>query len=126
MNVRLPTAILVNLSLVLTFLQAPFLHVHDHESSRHDHHGLFHAHFPHSHLHSSEKAGFCAIDSDDDAHYVNWVSSPAQDHSLPALALPYEFSFVPEQHSELCTHLVGQSGRAPPRSRLSIPRAPPA
>ncbi len=126
MGVRLPVAILVNLSLAITFLQAPFLHVHDHESSRNDHHGFFHAHFPHNHLCSSGNAGFCAIDSDDDARYVNWVSSPAQDHSLPALALPYEFRFVPEQHSELRTHLVGPSGRAPPGLRLSIPRAPPA
>src|SRR6266700_7139708 len=114
MGVRLPTAILVNLSLVLTFLQAPFLHVHDKESSRNDHHGFFHAHLPHSHLHSSEKAGFCAIDSDDDARYLNWVSSPAQDHSLLALALRYEYSFVLEQHSKPRIHLIGLSGRAPP------------
>ena len=126
MGVRLPTAILVNLSLVLAFLQAPFLHVHDHESSGNDHHGFFHAHFHHHHVNPSGKAWLCAIDSDDDAHYVNWVSSPAQDHSLPALALPYEYSFAAEQHSEPRIHPVGLSGRAPPALRLGIPRAPPA
>jgi hypothetical protein len=55
----------MNFLLALTFLQAPFQHVHEHESTQHHPHGFIHSHFPH---HRSSAAEFDDLDPDD-AHF---------------------------------------------------------
>jgi hypothetical protein len=65
MSVRACISVLMNFLLALTFLQAPFQHVHEHESTQHHPHGFIHSHFPH---HRSSAAEFDDLDPDD-AHF---------------------------------------------------------
>jgi hypothetical protein len=79
-DVRRSISILMNLMLALTFLQAPFLHVHEHEETQRHPGGFFHSHFlHHHHLAASKSAEFSGLDPDDDAVYQQWFSATISD-----------------------------------------------
>jgi hypothetical protein len=64
----------VNLSLALAFVQAPFMHGHQHESIE-KHEGAFyiHAHFLHIDGHRLSKPELRGLDPDDDAQFEKWA-----------------------------------------------------
>src|ERR1700692_4238128 len=101
MGVRYFTTILMNFVLALTFVQAPFLHVHEHESTEHHPHGFFHTHFPHHHhLSASKLAEFRGLDPDDDAVFQQWFSATLSDLSTPVFIPTFVYSIAPAWSAE--------------------------
>jgi hypothetical protein len=125
MGVRSCISILMNLVLALTFLQAPFLHVHEHESTEHHPHGFFHTHFSHHQLLVSKTAEFCGLDPDDDAVFQEWFSATINDFSTPAFILTFICVVAPIRSSEPFFEPNILSGHDPPRRSYSSPRSPP-
>jgi hypothetical protein len=126
MGVRYFTTILMNFVLALTFVQAPFLHVHEHESTEHHPHGFFHTHFPHHHhLSASKLAEFRGLDPDDDAVFQQWFSATLSDLSTPVFIPTFAYSIAPAWSAEPFLETVILSGHDPPRRSRSAPRSPP-
>lgn len=125
MSVRRWTSILMNLALALTFLEAPFLHVHSHEITEHHRGGFFHAHFPHHHLSHSKSPEFHGLDPDDDAVYQQWFSATISDASTPVFLLSAVHTDAPKWTSEPLFEPDILSGHDPPRRSRSAPRSPP-
>jgi hypothetical protein len=123
--VRFFISIPMSLVLVLTFLQAPFLHVHQHESTEHHPHGFFHTHFPNHRLSFPKSAEFRDLDPDDDAVYEQWFSATISDLSTP-LFIPtfiYTIAFTWSYEPLIEPNIL--SGHDPPRLTCSAPRSPP-
>src|SRR5882757_7437402 len=125
MGVRSCISILMNLMLALTFLQAPFLHVHEHESTEHHPHGFLHTHFPHPHFSASKSAEFHGLDPDDDAVFQQWFSARISDLSTPVFTLTSIYTVTPIRSPEPFFESNILGGHDPPRRSLSSPRAPP-
>jgi len=125
MNVRPCISILMNFVLALTFLQAPFLHVHEHESTEHHPHGFFHTHFSHHHVLASKSAEFHGLDPDDDAVFQQWFSATINDLSTPVFILTSIYTIAPIRSSEPFFEPNILSGHDPPRRSHSSPRSPP-
>jgi hypothetical protein len=125
MGVRSCISILMNLVLALTFLQAPFLHVHEHESTANHPHKFFHTHFPHHHLSASKSQEFRVLDPDDDAVFQQWFSATINDISTPVFMLTSIYTLVPVRSSEPFVEPNILSGHDPPRRSRSSPRSPP-
>jgi hypothetical protein len=126
MGVRSFITILMNFVLALTFVQAPFLHVHEHESTEHHPHGFFHTHFPHRHhLLASKSAEFRGLDPDDDAVFQQWFSATLGDLSTPVCIPICICTIVPPHSSEPFLEPSILSGHDPPRRSRSTPRSPP-
>src|SRR6266567_5723946 len=123
MSVRRWTSILMNLALALTFLEAPFLHVHAHEITEHHRGGFFHAHFPHHHLSQSKSPELHGLDPDDDAVYQQWFSATISDASTPVFLLSAVYAFTPEWTPESFFAPDILSGHDPPRRSRSAPRS---
>jgi hypothetical protein len=125
-DVRRSISILMNLMLALTFLQAPFLHVHEHEETQRHPGGFFHSHFlHHHHLAASKSAEFSGLDPDDDAVYQQWFSATIGDFSTPAFTPTFAYTFTPTWSSEPFLEPEILSGHDPPRRSRSAPRSPP-
>jgi hypothetical protein len=116
---------LMNFVLALTFLQAPFLHVHEHESTEHHPHGFFHTHFPHHHLSDSKSAEFRGLDPDDDAVFQQWFSATIIDVSAPLFIPTSIYTISAIWLSEPLSERNILSGHDPPRLSSSAPRSPP-
>jgi len=115
----------MNLVLALTFLQAPFLHVHEHESTQNHSHRFFHTHFPHHHLSASKSAEFRGLDPDDDAVFQQWFSATINDLSTPVFTLTSVYTVPVIRSSEPFFEPDILSGHDPPRRSRSSPRSPP-
>lgn len=127
MGVRFCVSILMNLVLALTFVQAPFLHVHAHEETQRHRGGFFHTHFPHyHHLSASKTADVSDLDPDDDAVFQHWFSATVSEFSTPAFLPAFVFAVVPMQISEPFLAPEILSGHDPPRLTCTAPRSPPA
>jgi hypothetical protein len=115
----------MNLVLALMFLQAPFLHVHEHEDTQRHPGGFFHTHFPHHHVLASKSPELRGLDPDDDAVLQQWFSATASDLSTPVFIATTVYSAAPAWSSEpfLETNILG--GHDPPRRSRSAPRSPP-
>jgi hypothetical protein len=125
MFVRACISILMNFLLALTFLQAPFQHVHEHESTEHHPHGFIHTHFQHYRLLASKPAVFDDLDPDDDAHFYDWFATTVADHT-PALFLEtFSYRFEPAWSSEYRVESLILSGHDPPGLLRFAPRGPP-
>ena len=123
---RPTTAILVNLALCLGFVQAPFLHVHQHESTQR-HPGAF----LHLHLESVHPAGggpeFRNLDPDDDAQLQNWFSANIpSDAWLNSVVLAESVCVHAPEISGWTAAAPLPHGYDPPRLCIKNPRAPPA
>ena len=125
MNVRPCISILMNFVLALTFLQAPFLHVHEHESTEDHPHGFFHTHFPHDHVLTSRSAEFHGLDPDDDAVFQQWFSATIKELSTPVFILTSIYTVARMPSSEPFFEPSILSGHDPPRRSHSSPRSPP-
>lgn len=126
MGVRSCISILMNLVLALTFVQAPFLHVHEHEDTQRHPGGFFHTHFPHHHhCSASEPPEFSGLDPDDDAVYQQWFSATISDLSTPAFIPTFVYTFTPTWSSEPFLEPDILSGHDPPRLTCTAPRSPP-
>jgi hypothetical protein len=126
MGVRSFIPILMNFVLALTFLQAPFLHVHEHESTEHHPHGFFHTHFPHHHHHlsASKSVELRDLDPDDDAVFQQWFSATLGDLSTPVFIPTFIYTAAPARSSEPFVELNIRSGHDPPRLSRARPRSP--
>jgi hypothetical protein len=126
MGVRSFISILMNFVLALTFLQAPFMHVHEHESTEHHPHAFFHTHFPHHHHLSTPKSpAFRGFDPDDDAVFQQWFSATLGELSTPVFIPTFIYTATPARSSEPFVELKIRSGHDPPRLLRAAPRAPP-
>jgi hypothetical protein len=125
MNVRRCISILMNLVLALAFVEAPFLHVHEHEETQRHAGGFFHIHFPHHHLSASKRSQFSGLDPDDDAVYQRWFSATISDLSTPAFIPTFVYTFTPTWSSEPLLEPDILSGHDPPLRSRSAPRSPP-
>jgi hypothetical protein len=119
------TAILVGLALVLAFVQAPFLHTHQHQATqRHP------APFIHLHLKSTHPAGsgpeMRGLDPDDDAQIQNWFSqAPTISGWTPGI-LPASFRPSTPEGGRWMLEAPLEMGHDPPLLGNKGSRAPPA
>lgn len=110
-------------SILLTFVQAPFLHIHAGNAS-HDHaHGFVHMHW------SADHTGGGTVEADDhesDARSLNWVPGNGES-SVRFVAILSEAVVLPELISQpsLIPDLVPHNHDPPWRFALKS-RAPPA
>jgi len=116
----------VILVLLAAFMQAPFSHVHEHESTQHHAGGLFHTHFAHARVHDSSQAELRDLDPDDDAVFQQWFSATPNTPQVltivlsvaPVLPVPVPNEWRPET--------VQPSAHDPPTLTILPPRSPPA
>jgi len=119
------SAVLV-LAMFFAFIEAPFLHTHQHESTRHHPGPAFHLHFP-----SIEQGGngpaFRSLNPDDDAQSLSWLSLTPTHLNPAAPPVPAEFFSVPAPESgRLAVDPRHRKGHDPPPLTPQNPRAPPA
>ena len=122
---RSSTAVFATLALVLTFIEAPFLHTHQHESTQR-HPGAF-LHF-HYHLKSVQPGGgheFRDLDPNDDAQQQNWFSATQTDEGLTPVVLTKSVSVEAPEGDEHTLDAPLQQGHDPPLLCSKSPRAPP-
>lgn len=122
---RRSICILANLALLVAFLEAPFLHVHQHEATQ-QHPGAF----LHFHLKSAHALGnsseFRSLDPNEDALTENWVStSPISPDFSPLILAEHSFLAEPEEHRGYSVDAPLTTGPDPPLLSLKSPRAPP-
>jgi hypothetical protein len=115
----------MNFVLALAFLQAPFQHVHEHESTQRHPHGFIHTHFPHHRFSAPTSAQFDDIDPDDDAHFHDWFTTTISDHATPLYLQTFSYSFEPVWSSQSHVEPLILSGHDPPGLSRSAPRGPP-
>ena len=116
----------MNLALVLAFVQAPFLHVHQHESTE-NHPGAFlHTHFAHVEVTHSTQPELRDLDPDDDAQFQNWYSAATSDSAFTPVILASLFSVPTPELTNCHTIAVEPSAHGPPLLNTATPRAPPA
>ena len=113
-------------ALVLAFVQAPFLHVHEDEENNFHAGPALHMHFAHRAA-PSEKPVVGVYDADDDAQDQVWVSTPAHLHVVLDLASPERaVRFERATNQPRLTPVPIESGHDPPRLTKAFPRAPPS
>jgi hypothetical protein len=126
MDVRACFSMLMNLVLALMFVQAPFMHVHEHESTEHHPHGFLHTHFPRHHeLSASKSPEFQGLDPDDDAVFQEWFSATHSELSIPVFIPTFIYTVAPVESTEPFLELIILSGHDPPRRSHTSPRSPP-
>jgi hypothetical protein len=125
--VRRVTAILTSVVLLLTFVEAPSLHTHQHEVTQRHPGRLLHLHL---HLRSNHPAGggpeFRGLDPDDDAQLQSWFSATAADSGLFPVILADGFCLPIPERSGLPVEAPLPAGHDPPLLCSRSPRAPPA
>ena len=118
--------ILVNLALVLAFVQAPFLHIHLHESTE-KHSGAFlHSHFAHLEASHSTQPALRDLNPDDDAQFQNWFSVTTSDAGFTPVILTSLCSVAAPQITNWRPVAIEPSAHSPPLLNAATPRAPPA
>jgi hypothetical protein len=125
MVVRRCISIQMTFVLALMFLQAPFLHIHAHESTEHHPHGFFHTHFPHHRLSSAKSLEFDGFDPDDDAMFQHWFSATLGDQSAQVFIPTFVYTVVLTWSVEPLLEPDILSGHDPPLRSRSAPRSPP-
>jgi hypothetical protein len=110
----------------VAFMEAPFLHTHQHESTRHHAAPAFHLHFP-SIEHGGNGPEFRGLNPDDDAQLLNWLSLTSTDLTPVAPAVLAKFFTIPAvQSSRSAVDAPQQNSHDPPLLAPQNPRAPPA
>jgi hypothetical protein len=118
------SAVLV-LAMFVAFIEAPFLHTHQHESTQHHSGPIFHLHIR-SIQHSGNGPEFRGLNPDDDAQFLSLVSLTPTDLTPVAPAIPVEFFTVPAPEiSRLMVDAPQRKGHDPPPLTPRNPRAPP-
>jgi hypothetical protein len=124
--VRSYGSILLSLALLVAFVQAPFLHTHQHESTQ-KHAGAFlHVHLGLATPHSKNPE-IRDLDPDEDALYEGWFSAPPVAAGLIAPVLRTEPLVLPlPERSGWTLEVPLQVGHDPPLICPKSPRGPPA
>ena len=118
----------IPLSLVvfIAFLDAPFLHTHQHEGTQRHPGPVFHLHVKLAHP-ASKTPEFRGLDPDDDAQLQSWFSVTPTDSQSIIPALPAEPLSIPVlERSRWAVEAPLQIGHDPPFLSPRNPRAPPA
>ncbi len=104
--------ILANLALLVAFLEAPFLHIHQHEATQ-QHPGAFlHFHLKTAHA-FGKSAELRPLDPDDDALTENWVSvHPIVPNFSPSILAERCFIAELDQSGCICCRPVGYRSRS--------------
>jgi hypothetical protein len=124
-QVRSFLCILVNLSLALAFVQVPFLHIHQHESTE-KHAGAFiHTHFSHIEGHHSSKPELRDLDPDEDAQFQQWFAATTGDSAFSPVILTSLLSVARPAMTNCPVISIEPNAHGPPPSTATIPRAPP-
>jgi hypothetical protein len=123
--VRPLTAIPVSLALLLAFVQAPFLHTHQHEATQRHAGPLFHLHLKLFHA-TSRGSEFRALDPDDDALSQSWFADTPHDPGSSPVILAVRLGVSAPEHSGWTVGPPPQMGHDPPLLCIKNPRAPPA
>jgi len=111
--------------LALTFVHAPFQHVHEHEeNNHHPHAGFFHVHFHHEEA-SGSRREIGHVDPDDDALFQSWYANISHDLIVQVFLVASVCDFTVAESSEPYVDRVILSGHDPPRRACTAPRAPP-
>jgi hypothetical protein len=119
------SAVLV-LAMFVAFIEAPFLHTHQHESTQHHSGPVFHLHLR-SIQHSGNGPEFRGLNPDDDAQFQSWLSLTPTHLTPVAPAVPAQFFTVPALEASRSTvDAPQQRGHDPPPLTTQNPRAPPA
>jgi hypothetical protein len=123
--VRISTSVVLNLALLVAFVEAPFLHTHQHEATQR-HAGAF----LHFHLKSAIPIGrspeFRGLDPNDDAQYQAWFPAPPTDSGTMVPVIYSEPFAVPiPESSGWSIETPQRTGHDPPLLSRRIPRAPP-
>ena len=119
------SAVLV-VAMFVAFIEAPFLHTHQHESTQHHPGPAFLFHFG-----STERGRngpeFRGLNPDDDAQVLSWLALAPTSLTLAAPAVAGEFFTIPAlQSNRLTVDAPHQKGADPPPLTPQNPRAPPA
>jgi len=123
--VRTSTSVLLSLALLVAFVEAPFLHTHQHEATQR-HAGAF----LHFHVRSAHPIGrspeFRGLDPNEDAQYQAWFSATATDSGSMIPVIHAEpFSLPAPEPSEWSIETPRRTGHDPPLISPRSPRAPP-
>jgi hypothetical protein len=123
--VRHLTSIVVNLALLLAFMQAPSLHIHPHEATEHEA-GFLHTHVAHVESRLSNQPEWRDLDPDDETQFLNWcLTSPADWRFTPVILTTSKIVLPPPEVSEWRTVMLQPSARDPSALNATRPRAPP-
>ncbi|MGI9070884.1 MAG: hypothetical protein ACR2JB_06060 [Bryobacteraceae bacterium] len=125
MGFRISTSGVI-LALLAAFMQAPFSHVHEHESTQHHRSGFFHTHLAHAHAHHSAQPELRDLDPNDDAVFQHWFSptqTAPQVLNFILIAVP---ALLPPVSNEWRAEAIHPSAHDPPGLIALPPRSPPA
>jgi len=122
--VRRPICTLVNLALLVAFVEAPYLHVHQHEATQRHPGAFLHFHLKAAHA-LGKSAEFRALDPDDDALTENWVPAHPIVPNLSPFILSERCFIVELEQSGCVVAAPLDTGHDPPLISTRGPRAPP-
>ena len=124
--VKFLVSILLNVALLLAFMQAPSLHVHAHEATERHVATFLHTHLAHVEAPLSGHPEWRDLDPDDDAQFLSWVSMAPSDEGLVPVILVSSNVILPAPVvSEWQTMTLRPSAHDPPALNATTPRAPP-
>jgi hypothetical protein len=116
----------MNFALVLAFVQAPFLHIHLHESTAKHSGAFFHSHFAHVAAIHPTQSELRDLDPNDDAQFQSWFSVTTSDSGFTPVILSSFFSVLTPQIANWLPGTIEPSSHGPPLLNAAAPRAPPA
>ena len=126
MLVKLFVSILLDVALLLAFVQAPSSHVHAHEATERHIAGFLHTHVPHVEAPLSGHAEWRDFDPDDDAHFLSWVSTAPGGEGLATAILLASYVAPPAPIVVTRqTTVLRPRAHDPPAIKAISPRAPP-
>ena len=115
----------MSFALGVAFIQAPFLHVHQHETTQRHPGALLHLHLRSVHPTGSGPE-FRNLDPDDDAQHQNWFSATSADAGLAPVILAKAYAISVPEFNEWTVEAPRLNGHDPPLLCIRNPRAPPA
>ena len=122
---RFSGSIVLNVALLVAFVQAPFLHTHQHESTQKHAGGFLHVHFRCA-TPVSKSPELRGLDPDEDALYEGWFSAPPADSgSVTPVIHAESFSLPVPEHAGWAEESPLRIGHDPPLICPKSPRGPP-
>ena len=126
MLVRFVVSILLNVVMLLAFMQAPSLHVHAHEATERHAASFIHTHLPHVEAPLSDREEWQDLDPDDDAQFLSWVSfRPSYEGLAPLILIASNVILPAPVVGKWHSAVLRPSAHDPPALNATTPRAPP-
>ena len=117
---------LVNGAMLLAFVQAPSLHVHQHEANQRHAGAFLHTHFAHDQAAHPKQSEAQVIDPDDDAQFLSWLLDvPGNSGFAPVILAASALVIPAPELSAWPTIALRPSAHDPPVLTATPPRAPP-